>query len=403
MRTETARNAVTYTPYGMLAILWLVGWTLRVPILTAPPLATNIANSFGLGEASIGALTMLPIVAVAFGAIPAAWVITKFGLRVAIVGGLICAGAASVGRGQVPSAELLFFASVIMGLGIAVCQTALPLATRTWTPTHLALGSTVYLNGMMAGELSAAGLTRPIILPLANFDWRIALILWTVPILIVAILVLLSRPRPANTDDSSNLPDSQNPSPVTSIPSLRDRRVWQYGILLGSSVLAFFIINAYSGSVLKARGESEALSALLLAYNTTPLLASLCLLLVPHWIGKRAPIAISGIAAVIGLAGFIIFDSWLSWISALLVGYAATVKTILLISLPPKIANGTAVTRLSAGMTLIGFSLAFITPLIGGWIADTTGTVVVALYPALAFLIIGLSALGRHSVYPHYK
>lgn len=43
-------------------------------------------------------------------------------------------------------------------------------------------------------------------------------------------------------------------------------------------------------------------------------------------------------------------------------GYAATVKTILLISLPPKIANGTAVTRLSAGMTLIGFSLAFITP-----------------------------------------
>ncbi|MCE8044366.1 MFS transporter [Halomonas desiderata] len=401
MSIETARNAVTRTPYGMLAIMWLVGWTLRVPILTAPPLAINIADSFGLGEAGIGALTMLPVVAVAFGAIPAAWIITKFGLRTAIVGGLICAAAASMGRGQAPSAELLFFASVVMGFGIAVCQTALPLATRAWTPTHLALSSTVYLNGMMAGELSAAGLTRPIVLPLANFDWRIALLLWSIPIITVAILVLLSRP--ANTESSPNSTGKKELFPEPSIPSLGDGRVWQYGILLGSSVVAFFIINAYSASVLQARGESEALSALLLAYNSTPLLASLCLLLVPHWIGKRAPLAIFAVAAVIGLSGFIFFEGWLSWISALIVGYSATVKTILLVSLPPRIASGTAVTRLSAGMTLIGFSLAFLIPLLGGWMADITGSVKMALYPALAFLIIALSSLGRRPTYPNYK
>ena len=57
----------------MLSILWLVGWTLRVPILTAPHLAIQIADAFGLGEAGTGALTTLPMIAVAFGAIPAAW------------------------------------------------------------------------------------------------------------------------------------------------------------------------------------------------------------------------------------------------------------------------------------------------------------------------------------------
>ena len=53
-------------------MLWLVGWTLRVPVLSDPPLATRIADAFALGETGVGALTMLPVVAVAFGAIPAA-------------------------------------------------------------------------------------------------------------------------------------------------------------------------------------------------------------------------------------------------------------------------------------------------------------------------------------------
>ncbi|NIZ61657.1 hypothetical protein DL239_11800 [Sedimentitalea sp. CY04] len=57
---------------------------------------------------------------------------------------------------------MLFSASAEMGLGVTVFQTALPAATRIWTPTHVALGSSVYLNDMMIGELSGAGLTLPV-------------------------------------------------------------------------------------------------------------------------------------------------------------------------------------------------------------------------------------------------
>ncbi|MES1934333.1 cyanate transport protein CynX [Salinisphaera shabanensis T35B1] len=398
MSTRTATDAASGLPYGLLAVLWLVGWTLRVPILTAPPLATDIARTFGLGEAGVGALTMLPVVAVAFGAIPAAWIITKFGLRAAIVGGLLLSIAASVSRGQVPSAALLFAISVVMGLGIAICQTALPSATRAWTPSHIALASTVYLNGMMVGELSAAGLTRPIVLPLAGSDWQLALVLWAIPLLAVVGAVLFARP--SSHDESSA---QETPSPSASIPRLGDLRVWQYGILLGSSVVAFFVVNAYSGSVLQARGEQAALSGLLFAYNSMPLVASLCLLATPNLIGKRTPVAISSIASVVGLAGFLFFDGWASWISALIVGYAATVETILLVSLPPSIARGTAVTRLSAGMTLIGFSLAFVIPVFGGWIADLAGTVELALYPALGFMVLALFSLGQQAKYPAYE
>ncbi len=114
-------------PIGLLILLWLVGWTLRVPILSAPPLSTRIADDFGLGEAGVGALTMLPVVAVAFAAVPAAWVIGRIGLRWSIAGGIFGMSAASVARGYVPDAAQLFTATVVVGIGVSLFQTALPI------------------------------------------------------------------------------------------------------------------------------------------------------------------------------------------------------------------------------------------------------------------------------------
>ncbi len=397
MNINTNGQLASKTPYGMLAVLWLVGWTLRVPILAAPPLATRIADDFQLAEAGVGALTMLPVIAVAFGAIPAAWLIARFGLRTAIVAGILIMVFASVARGQVPSTTLLFTVSILMGLGVAVFQTALPAATRIWTPTHVALGSAVYLNGMMLGELSGAGLTLPIILPLAGGDWRFALVLWAIPILMIAALVAVIRlPKEAASTNSAPV------SVRSSLPKWNDMRVWQYGLLLGSSVVAFFVVNTYSGLLLRDRGETEALEMFLFAYNATPLLASIVVLFTPKWIGSRGPIAASAVVSIIGLAGFIFFTGWVSWISAMVIGLASTIEMILLVSLPPTIAKGVAVTRLSAGMTLIGFSIAFVLPIVGGWLAQSTDWLGLALVPSLVFMAVALAALGRAARYPAY-
>lgn len=388
-------------PYAVLALLWLVGWTLRVPILAAPPLATRIAESFSLGEAAEGALTMLPVVTVAFGAIPAAWIIARFGIRAAIVAGLLVMAAASVARGQVPTATALFTASAIMGLGVAVFQTALPAATRVWTPTHVALGSAVYLNGMMLGELSGAGLTLPVVLPLAGGDWRMALVLWSIPIVLIALLVAFAHlPQGNPADETARVPGLSRKS---SLPHWNDLRVWQYGLLLGSSVVAFFVVNAYSGSLLQDRGEYETAEAFHFAYNATPLLASFALLMAPGWVGFRKPILIWAVLAAIGLAGFIFLSGWAAWLCAMVTGFASTIQLILLVSLPPAIANGIAITRLSAGMTLLGFSVAFLLTLAGGWIADHTGTIKTALIPSLLYMVLALAALGGSARFPNYE
>ena len=380
----------------MFAVLWLVGWTLRVPILSAPPLATRIADTFGLGEAGIGALTMLPIVAVAFGALPAAWLIARFGLRVTISGGIILMVLASVARGYAPSTALLFSVSILMGFGVAVFQTALPAAVRCWTPSHVALGSAIYLNGMMVGEFTGAGLTLPVVLPLANDDWKMALVIWAIPISLIAILAFFTRtqsedPDPTKTEERVKTRDT--------LPRWNDWQMWQFGLLLACSIVIFFAINAYAGAVLRSRGEEQALTGLLIAYNVTPLLASFIVLSAPQWIGKRNPLGVLAIVATLGLAGFIFFDGWLSWTAAVIAGLTSTIELSLLVSIPAAIARGLGVTRLSAGTTLIGYAIAFVLPIAGGWIAESVDRTDVALWPALIFSIIMIPALGREREY----
>ncbi|MDC9721102.1 MAG: MFS transporter [Gammaproteobacteria bacterium] len=387
-------------PILMLVVLWLVGWTLRVPILAAPPLAVEIGNSFGLGEAGIGALTMLPIIAVALGAIPAAWIISRCSLRSVIAGGVLVMALASAARGFVPNASLLFMCSMIMGLAVAVFQTALPSATRHWTPRHVALGSAVYLNGMMLGETSGAGLTLPLIMPLAGDNWAVALLLWSLPLILIAALVaFVPMAEDAGHVDEKEAEVTQG---QVTLPRINDMRVWQYGLLLASSVVAFYVINAYCASILAARGENDVLQWVILAFNAMPLLASFVLLARPNWIGRRAPLGMAAIAAAMGLLGFILSAGWLSWLSALVCGFAATIELILLISLPPSIAKGIAVTRLSAGMSVLGFSLAFVCTLLGGYLADRFGVVELALWPALLFMLAALLVLGKQAVYPPY-
>lgn len=399
--TDNSTTSALPKPFMVLAVLWLVGWTLRVPILAAPPLATRIADSYGLGEAAEGALTMLPVVMIALGAIPAAWLIGRFGLRSSIITGLLVMAVASVARGQVPSASALFVASAVMGLGVALFQTALPSATRVWTPSHVALGSAVYLNGMMLGELSGAGLTLPVIMPLAGGDWRMALVIWSVPILLIALLVAVLRvPKVSPAIGDAALPGLCREA---SLPRWNDLKVWQYGLLLASSVVAFFVVNAYSGSILQTRGEYHTAEAFHFAYNAMPLAASFVLLVFPGWIGSRKPIGVSAVAAILGLAGFILLDGWMSWAAAMVTGFAATIELILLVSLPPAISKGVAVTRLSAGMTLIGFTVAFMLTLIGGWVAGSFGRIELALAPSLIFMIAVLAALGKDARYPSYK
>ena len=347
-------------------LLWLAGVYLRIPILVAPPLAPFISEDLGLNQALTGALTTLPILMLAIGAMPGSLAISRLGPRntLALAIGVMVLGSAS--RALAPGIGTLLAASAVMGLGIAMMQPALPALLPRWLASrHMAMGSAIYMNGMLMGEFIGAGVTLPVLMPLLDNSWQATLIAWSLPALLVAAALFLPRrelSRPA--EQPAWLPDWQNPLTL------------KLGLLLGLSASMFFGLNAYMGNLLEQQGHFGKLSAALFCYNIAQVFASLMMLkLARQWVGRRSLITWMAVLSILGTAGAIVLDGWWAIASATLMSFVAGILLILLVALPPLMAPAGETGRLSAGTFLVGYTVAFSVPMLGGVVGDWSGDV----------------------------
>ncbi|WP_110690472.1 MFS transporter [Salinicola endophyticus] len=390
--TPTSRPRL---PWLALILLWLVGVYLRLPILIAPPLAGEIAGALDLGSAAVGALTTVPYVVLALSMMLAVRVTRRLGVLPALIAALAVVALGSGARGLTLSAPVLFGASIVMGLGLAVMQVTLPALLRDWTPHHLALGSAVYLNGMTVGELIGAGGTRPVVLVLAGGDWQLAMLYWSLPALVIVLLLglrLFAGPRPATLAPTPTRRRSRG---------WRSPRVWLLGLPLAATIGLYMATNAYMSLVLGARGESDRLALALLLYNASPLAASLSMILRGRrWVATRTPLLVCGVLSVAGMLGFLGLDGWPALLALILSGFCITLELTLLMALPPCLERGEGVASLTAGISFVGYSVAFVMPLIGGWLAEVFGHAELSLWPMVVFAVASLWALRRAPLTP---
>src|SRR5207237_4721039 len=72
-------------------------------------------------------------------------------------------------RGYGPSIPVLFSATFLMGVGVALSQPAFPSLVREWFPRRIAIATAVYANGILIGETLPTVFTTPVgVLPLAR-------------------------------------------------------------------------------------------------------------------------------------------------------------------------------------------------------------------------------------------
>mgnify|MGYP006424512663 FL=1 len=377
MHSDTPKTPST--PVVML-LLWLTGLYLRLTVLVAPPLAPHIARDLDLGQAATGALTTLPILMLAVAGLAASWLISRIGARRTLITGLLLVVVSSSARG-LGDAPMLFIATAVMGIAIAGIQPALPTLLTEWWPSRIAMGTAIYMNGMLIGEVVGSTLTLPVMLPLANGDWRLALVYWSLPALIPALSIRLLSPasRAFENDTGHWLPDWRRPL------------VWKLGILLGASGSIFFGINAYMGSVLGGRGEEALLSIALVMFNTTQIAASLIMFgFGRHWIGRSRPLVLLMMIGLCGLGGFLWLSGWPALVALIPTGLAVGLLLILIVALPPLYTRGNATAALAAGMFAVGAMTNFFVPLLGGLVGDLLGSPRFAVIP---ILIYGLLAL----------
>ena len=176
-----------------LTLLWLIGVALRLAILAVPPAIPALREEFGLTGTEIGALSGAPIVIFAAASLAGSRLVARIGVIAAVMAGLLLTALGSAARSLAFGTISLFAATVVMGIGVAVAQPAMPALVGRWLPKRLVLGTGVYTNGLLVGEILPVAL--PLLFPAFADNWRATFALWAAPIVAIAVLVFVLAPR----------------------------------------------------------------------------------------------------------------------------------------------------------------------------------------------------------------
>jgi CP family cyanate transporter-like MFS transporter len=364
-----------------LGLLWLAGAALRMTVMAVPPLLPLIHGDLALSETEIGMLAGLPSLMFAATAVPASLVIARLGARPALIAGLLVTALAGAARGAASNVAMLFAATIVMAGGIAVMQPALPPIVRAWLPDRVGFATALYTNGLLIGEILAVSLTLPLVLPLAGGSWRAAIAFWSLPVLLIALLVALLGPRPTAAQ-------SAEAGRRAWWPNWRDARIWQLGLLFGGVNSIYFSTNAFLPEYLTHVGAPELIGSALTALNFGQLPASLLMLgLTGRLMGRAWAYGLAGLICLASVFGMMLMSGLWVVFWAGLIGFGDAVAFVLILALPPLLSAPDDAHRTAAGMFTISYSCAVAIPIIGGLAWDASGIAPVAFVP------IGLCAL----------
>jgi CP family cyanate transporter-like MFS transporter len=369
-----------------LLLLWLGGIDIRLTMLAVPPLIPQIHHELHLDEKGVGALVSLPVLLLATAAVPGSLLIARLGVRGALATGLGMVAVFGALRGFGPSIPVLFTTTFLMGVGVAVTQPAFPTIVRDWFPRRIAVATAVYSNGILIGETLPTALTTPVgVLPLAHGDWRWALAMWSVVVALSAVAITLAAPK-------------RGPRPAVPTrwwPSWREGQTVRLGIVMGMASAVYFATNAYIPDFLDQTGRHQLIAPTLAIFNGAQLLTAPVVAVWDRLLtGRLGFLGSAGLMAAAQL-GIVVTPGAGVLLWASLLGFAAALAFIVVLTMPPRIAAPGDVHRMSAGVFTFQYATAFLIPLVAGAVWDATGRAVLAFVPGMiAALVMGWLALS---------
>jgi CP family cyanate transporter-like MFS transporter len=370
-----------------LLLLWLGGIDTRLTMLAVPPLVPLIHQDLHLDEKAVGALVSGPLLILAIASVPGSLLIARLGVRGALVAGLGSVAVFGAMRGYGPSEPVLFTATFLMGLGVAVTQPAFPSIVREWFPRRIAIATAVYSNGILIGETVPTALTTPIgVLPLVDGDWRWALASWSVFVVLSAAAIVFAAPSRA----------SSATAPSRWWPDWRQNQTIRIGIVMGMASATYFGANAYIPDFLDQSGRHDLIAPALAVLNGSQLLTAPAVALWPAILTGRAGFIGSAVLMGVAQIGLVLTPGAgvVAW--AFVLGFSTALAFVVVLSLPPRLAPPGGVARMSAAIFTIQYTTAFVIPLVAGALWDLTGQAGFAFAPGM--VAAGAMAWGAMSL-----
>src|SRR5947209_10910760 len=241
---------ITWRKIIVCILLTLVGFNLRSVILGIPPILPLIQYELRINYSTAGLLTSLPLLVLSSAAWPSGLLAERIGARAGVSIGLALLGGGALMRALWPIASLLLLFTLLMSLGIALAQTAVPVLARRWFPAQIGFVSALFSDGLIFGEAVAAGITVPVMVHFWGGDaWRVTFILWGIPV--VTLLVFWLWLAPAAPGRSFSPERATTPAAAKDHPSTPQRKrvnALHLGIMTGAGSLIYFGMNAWIAS-----------------------------------------------------------------------------------------------------------------------------------------------------------
>ncbi|WP_077305679.1 CynX/NimT family MFS transporter [Terribacillus halophilus] len=384
IKRESARVGIAMLVLGVL----LVSANLRAPITGLSPLIDSIRLDTGIGNASTGMLTTLPLLAFAVFALVAPRIAKRIGMERTLFAGLFIIAAGLILRSFSPL-WLLFVGTALAGIGIAMGNVLLPGLIKREFPRNVGMMTGAYamtMNGMAA---VASGVSIPLSEGL-GLGWHGALAVWVV-LTLAALVAWIPRLR---LRDKSAITIPKRGKALWS-----SRLAWMVTCFMGLQSLLFYIMLTWLPTILRDQGFSDATSGWLLALMQVCSLPTSFLLpiLAGRLTGQRGIVSLIAVCFVISFSGLLTGITWVSVISVLLFGIAGGgVFSLATMFFVLRTQSAQEAAELSGMAQFVGYLLAAVGPTLVGLLHDVTSgwkvPLLLLLTVAVSLWLVGMGA-----------
>ena len=167
-----------------------VAFNLRPAITSVGPLVAIIQDDLGLMHWSAGLLTSLPLIAFSFVSPIVPKLSNRLGNEQALILGLVILFIGIALR-FMSVAFFLFAGTLLVGVGIAICNVLLPAIVKGKFPLKVGLMTSIYSTSMGLMASLASGVSIPLASGL-NLGWQNTLIIWGIPAVLAIVIWVIS-------------------------------------------------------------------------------------------------------------------------------------------------------------------------------------------------------------------
>lgn len=372
----------------ILTGLLMVALNLRPAITSIGPVIETIRADLALSYAMVSLLTVIPVFFMGLFALGTPWVVRLLDREHAIFWGLMLLTVATGARVLGDYWVVMVLSTIVVGVGLAICQTILPSIVNTYFADRVAFATGLYTASLTIGAALGSGLTAPIQSMLGL--WTFALAAWAI-IGVIGLISWWPILRDATKHDLNA--DEPEGGSLFAIP-IRNFLAWRMTLFLGMTGSFFFIVITWLPARYVAIGWSEASGGLLLTvYILTGLIGMLSISAFGDRTDDRRPwIVVMLLCLFVGAILTAFVPLWRPWITATIFGTGQGGIFTLALMLPADFSvDERATDQVSSMVFAGGFMAAAVGPYVIGGLLDLGVTYeTIFLGIAIGAILIGI-------------